>query len=157
MEREATNRASWSRDDTVSRISRTRAAANAFLQARLAQLGLGGLATSHGEILTALLARGEMQMGQLAGCIGRDPSTATALVKKLAALGYLQTRTAPHSRRAVLVSLTPQGRALEEAFSSISQQLQESYRAGIDEGELAVFRRVLSQIEENLRRAVEEE
>ena len=32
MEREATNRASWSRDDTVSRISRTRAAANAFLQ-----------------------------------------------------------------------------------------------------------------------------
>ena len=90
MEREATNRASWSRDDTVSRISRTRAAANAFLQARLAQLGLGGLATSHGEILTALLARGEMQMGQLAGCIGRDPSTATALVKKLAALGYLR-------------------------------------------------------------------
>ena len=109
MEREATNRASWSRDDTVSRISRTRAAANAFLQARLAQLGLGGLATSHGEILTALLARGEMQMGQLAGCIGRDPSTATALVKKLAALGYLQTRPAPHSRRAVLVSLTPRG------------------------------------------------
>nr|WP_302467940.1 MarR family winged helix-turn-helix transcriptional regulator [Bittarella massiliensis (ex Durand et al. 2017)] len=127
------------------------------MQARLAQLGLGGLATSHGEILTALLARGEMQMGQLAGCIGRDPSTATALVKKLAALGYLQTRTAPHSRRAVLVSLTPQGQALEGAFSSISQQLQERYRAGIDEGELAVFRRVLSQIEENLRRAVEEE
>ena len=134
-----------------------RAAATAFLQARLAQLGLGGLATSHGEILTALLARGEMQMGQLAGCIGRDPSTATALVKKLAALGYLQTRTAPHSRRAVLVSLTPQGQALEGAFSSISQQLQERYRAGIDERELAVFRRVLSQIEENLRRAVEEE
>lgn len=57
----------------------------------------------------------------------------------------------------MLVSLTPQGRALEGAFSSISQQLQESYRAGIDEGELAVFRRVLSQIEENLRRATEEE
>ena len=157
MEREATNRASWSRDDTVSRVSRTRAAANAFLQACLAQLGLGGLATSHGEILTALLARGEMQMGQLASCIGREPSTATTLVKKRAALGYLQTRTAPHSRRAVLVSLTPQGQALEGAFSSISQQLQERYRAGIDEGELAVFRRVLSQIEENLRRAVEEE
>ena len=78
-------------DDLVNQLSRTLAQANRFIAIKLKERGLDGIAPSHGDILMQLFACGEQPMQELARAIGRDPSTVTALVKKLAAAGYVRT------------------------------------------------------------------
>ena len=74
---------------TVNQLARTLGLANRFLLEQLEQYGLAGIAPSHGDILVQLFAHGELPMSELAQRIGRDPSTVTALVRKLAAGGYV--------------------------------------------------------------------
>lgn len=135
-------------------VSQTRSLVSQYLVSELARSGLGALAPSHGDILAQLLGSGPICMGELARAIGRDPSTTTALVRKLVALGFAETRKSPADRRATEVLLTPRGQALAGTFREISERLQATWRDGIDREDLAVASRVLARMRENLRRAI---
>ena len=98
---------------TVNQLARTLALANRFITEQLEQHGLAGIAPSHGDIFVQLFAHGELPMSELAQRIGRDPSTVTALVRKLAAGGYVSTAKLPEDKRVTLVALTERGRQLQ--------------------------------------------
>lgn len=95
--------------DFVSTLSRTLAAANRFLMTRLRDEGLDSLVPSHGDILMHLFVHEDVTMHELAQAIGREPSTVTCLVRKLANAGYVQTAKHDGDRRITYASLTEQG------------------------------------------------
>lgn len=141
----------------VSSLSRTLAAANGFILQQLARCGLQGIATSHGDILSKLFADGPVSMQELASAIGRDPSTVTSLVRKLAAAGYVETGKSAADRRVTEVSLTPAGRRLEGDFTRISAELQAVQMRGIDPEDFAITCRTLRQIRDNFTEVTEQE
>lgn len=143
-------------NDVISVLSHALTQANRYLLLELAGAGLEGLATSHGDVLVQLFQKDGLPMSELAQRVDRDPSTVTALVRKLAAQGYVTTARAEEDRRSVVVSLSPQGRELEAAFARISDRLAETLHAGIDEDELEQTRAVLLRIQENFRAACDE-
>lgn len=142
---------------TVNQLSRTLALANRFLIARLEQQGLSGIAPSHGDILVQLFAHDELPMSDLAQRIDRDPSTVTALIKKLAAGGYVTTSKLNNDKRVTLVSLTPKGQQLQPAFESISNDLYQIQVRGIAENDLATLDSVLRAMQDNFKAVLEGE
>ena len=138
----------------ASDVSRTRALFSQFLVRRLAERGLS-LAPSHGDILTQLFRHGEMCMRELSHAIGRDPSTVTALTKKLVAQGLVVTHRATDDRRQTTVALTERGRALEPAFRTISEELAATWEKGVSAEELACAVHVLEVVRANLAQAIE--
>lgn len=138
----------------VNELSRTLALANRFLLDQLEGSSLEGLAPSHGDILAELFTTGSTTMSELSRRISRDPSTVTALVKKLVALGIATTEKSPVDRRATMVSLTERGRALYDEFSGISKRLQATWSEGVSPADLATTRHVLETVRLNLARSL---
>jgi DNA-binding MarR family transcriptional regulator len=63
------------------------------------------------SVLTTLLDRGPLRMGELAVMEGVRMPTATSVVARLVKLALVERTADPQDRRAVLVGLTAQGRA----------------------------------------------
>lgn len=137
------------RDNTISQISRVRRGANQVLLDQLNELGLTDFVPSHGEILMQLLTYEELTMSEIAMRINKDRSTVTALISKLKKNGYVDTRKAPYCGRTTIVRITEKGRTLEGPFLAISDKLDKVYRHNIDEQDLVIFRKVLTQIQNN--------
>lgn len=142
---------------TVNQLARTLALANRFITVQLEREGLIGIAPSHGDILIQLFEHGQLPMSELAQRIGRDPSTVTALVKKLASGGYVATSKHDGDKRVTLVSLTDEGRRLRPAFDAISGALFDAQCRGLADDDLAALDRVLRAMQENLKTALEGE
>lgn len=142
-------------DNTMSLLSRTLAQANRYLILLMQDAGLCNLVTSHGDILMQLFQQDNLMMRDLARRVDRDPSTVTTLVKKLVALGYVTTARTSTDRRAVVVSLTDQGRELQNRFLEISDRLRDTQGAGISPDDLETAHEVLMRIQENFRSAAD--
>jgi DNA-binding MarR family transcriptional regulator len=89
-------------------------------------------------------------MRVLADRIDRDKSTVTALVKKLVALGYVETLDDPGDKRVTLVRLTQKGEDLKKTFGEISRMLLDTVYRGFSQREREDIVRGLERIERNL-------
>lgn len=140
----------------ISSLGKTLAEANRFLTLCLHRAGLTDLVPSHGDILLHLFAHGPVPMQKLAQAIGRDPSTVTALVRKLAAAGYVSTQKDAADRRITRVQLTAKGEQLRDAFGRISTELLQTQMRGVSEAELTAACTVLHTIRNNFADACEQ-
>lgn len=147
---------SCSVESMVSQMSRTVAAANRCLVALMEKRGVRGIAPSHGDILMQLFSKGSLPMAGIAAAIDKDPSTVTALVKKLIDAGYVEKSKNAADRRVIEVRLTEAGRALERDFSSVSRDLVAVQMRGVSEEECASASAVLERIRANFAEAVDE-
>ena len=77
-------------------------------------------------------------MQELSEKIHRDPSTITALVKKLVLGGYVQTQKSSIDKRRTEVSLTSKGKSLRSTFETISTTLVSTQMEGIDADAFAI-------------------
>jgi DNA-binding MarR family transcriptional regulator len=93
----------------ISLISKIRTRANKIIIRELLDRNIKGLSPSHGDILFFLFGKESSSMTELAKKIDRDKSTVTALVKKLIALGYIETTPDTKDSRVTVVSLTEKG------------------------------------------------
>lgn len=141
----------------VNALSQALAAANRYLVACLHEEGLTELVPSHGDILVHLFAHEAVPMQDLAHAIHRDPSTVTALVKKLAGAGYVTTAKSTVDRRVTEVTLTEKGRALQKSFEAISQRLAAVQMRGIDPADLENAQRTIDAVRRNFEHALSEE
>lgn len=146
-----------SRGDIVSLMSRTLGAANRYLVELMAREGLAGIVTSHGDILMQLFAHDAMSMAALAEAIGKDPSTVTALVRKLANAGYVEKAPNPRDRRVCEVRLTDAGRALEPAMDRVSLTLITTLTNSVPAADLAATCRTMKAIQKNISAADDSE
>jgi DNA-binding MarR family transcriptional regulator len=77
---------------------------------------LGGVSVVQLRSLTVLGRLGTATLGELAGGLGVTVSTASRLVDRLVAAGLVVRETAPHSRRALALRVSPAGRALLDRY-----------------------------------------
>lgn len=136
--------------DVVSLMSRTLGAANRYLVALMAREGIVGIVPSHGDILMQLFAHDAMPMAALAEAIGKDPSTVTALVRKLADAGYVEKVPGSRDRRVCEARLTEKGRALAPAMERVSAELIATLTNGLTADDLACTCRTLKTMQDNL-------
>jgi DNA-binding MarR family transcriptional regulator len=131
-------------------IARVRERANRFIMQELKSHHLDGLAPSHGAILSALFQRSPLSMRVLARIIDRDKSTMTALVDKLATLGYVEKVKDETDQRVTLVTLTPKAHAIRPELEDVSKKLLATVYKGISAGEKQILVEILTKIQNNL-------
>jgi len=134
----------------ITLVSAVREKANRSIAEQLKRRGITDIATPYGGIFFHLFKNGELSMGDIAQKIDRDKSTVTALVKKLAELGYVETNTSPLDSRVTIVRLTEKGGALENDFIVISDILQKMIYEGFTDLEKEILVRLLTRIKDNL-------
>ncbi len=134
----------------VSLISKIRNKANRLVVAELHARHIKGLSPSHGDILFFLFQSESSTMLELAKRIDRDKSTITALVKKLVAMGYVETARSESDGRVTLVRLTEKGRQLKPAFDEISHTLLERIYGSCSAQEREVIVSALERLLKNV-------
>jgi DNA-binding MarR family transcriptional regulator len=138
------------KDHIIFLIGRINYKANRFLLDELRRHGITKLAPSHGEILGALLLRGELQMTKLTQYIDKDKSTITALVNKLIRMGYVKKRKDTSDNRVTWVALTDKGASLKSSIMDISRRLRKKAYENIREQDREILISLLSDINMNL-------
>lgn len=138
----------------VSLLSHVLGSANRFLIEQMRQHGIDNLVPSHGDILLGLFSMEPTTMQELARTIHRDPSTVTALVRKLIRSGYVTTRRSDADQRVTLVMLTDAGRALRTDFDAISASLLATQMHGVDPEGFQTTCETLVRIQENFAGAL---
>lgn len=141
-------------NDLISLMSRTLSAANHLILKLLAEEGIKNLVPSHGDILMCLFSNDAIPMATLAESIGKDPSTVTALVKKLMDAGYVQTEKDACDKRITNVSLTEKGLGLRTSIQRVNDKLTETMGNGIPEGDLSITRKSLLKMKGNFEEMV---
>ncbi len=144
-------------ENFANKVSTTMRLSNKYLLMMMENSGLYGLAPSHGDILSILFEEQEEVMSELAKRISRDPSTVTALVKKLVSLGFASTKKSEDDKRQTIVFLTSKGKQLRSDFDEISQRLNSAWQDEIEPSELEIAYKVMEKIGENLLFAIAKE
>ena len=87
-------------------------------------------------LVTIRLSGGAMRMSELAEMALISRSAATRLVDKIEEAGYVERYVCPTDRRGMVVSLTPEGRKVQErAAPIVLRQLQSHFGRYLDESE----------------------
>jgi len=135
----------------ISLISTIRDKANKLILAELKKNSIDDLAPTHGEILQILFhSHKSVTMQDLAQKINRDKSTITALVNKLAKLGFIEKIKSIDDNRVTIIVLTKKGWELEKIFNDISKILLDKVYKDFTNKEKKEVINVLEKIKNNI-------
>jgi len=111
-----------------------------------------GLSIEMWRALAALSNNGGQRQVDLVAMTSIDASTMSRLVSRLVRIGLVTRRRSETSNREVLVALSAKGRALVLRLIPIAKKLEQTASAGLPARDMAVIKRMLAQIYENLVR-----
>jgi len=119
---------------------------------RFTREGLRGTKLTIGtwRVLAATANHQGVRQVDLARLTSIEVSTVSRLVTRLGQLGLVRRSRSAKSSREVTVRLTPKGRALFLQLAPVAVTLQKTATRGLTRTELALARRVLSRMHENL-------
>ncbi len=122
------------------------------LVARFSREALVGerLSIAMWRVLAVLSNNGGQRQVDLAGMTSIDPSTLSRLVARLVRRGLVTRKRSRRSSREVVVQLTQKGRAIVRRLIPIARQLERQAASGLAVRELAVVRRSLRRMHENM-------
>jgi DNA-binding MarR family transcriptional regulator len=104
------------------------------------------------RVLAALSNNGGQRQVDLSGMTAIDVSTMSRLVGRLVRMGLVTRSRSEKSSREVVVALSGKGRALVERLIPIAKELERTASADIVAKDLAVAKRALRRMYENLSR-----
>ncbi|MEU5051615.1 MarR family transcriptional regulator [Streptomyces sp. NPDC021096] len=109
-----------------------------------------GLYPGQEIMLLQLWDRDGQSQQALGKTLGLDHSTVAKSVRRLADAGLVTRQRSDTDRRVTVVSLTPEGRALEPLVAQVWARLEERTTAGLGERERAQFVATARAIEANI-------
>jgi DNA-binding MarR family transcriptional regulator len=109
-----------------------------------------GMSKSRWGVLALLHRRGELSQAYLQQRLYVDGAAITRQVKQLEAEGLVLRRADPHDNRFTLVALTEAGRQITAGMNEQRDTFEALMTGGINAEEIAMLRRCLQQIRENL-------
>jgi DNA-binding MarR family transcriptional regulator len=127
--------------DLLLRVSRR-------LQRRVAA-GLAPLGVTQAQVRALRALDREhrpVRMGVLAERLDVVPRSATSLIDALAAAGLVRREPDPDDRRAVAVSLTPEGRLTLVSVRRVRRQVADELLAPLDQDQRAALRSLLETV-----------
>ncbi|EFE75228.1 MarR family transcriptional regulator [Streptomyces filamentosus] len=92
-----------------------------------------GLSTGQEALLLELSHAGATIQAQLSSALGCEPPSVTVMIRKLEARGIVRRGPSPSDKRATLVELTDDGRALVERIGVVWRQLADETVTGLDD------------------------
>ena len=110
-----------------------------------------GLTRARAEVIWRLHALGPVTQRELSEALRCTPRNVTGLVDALEAAGLVSRGPHPTDRRATLVELTGQGRALASQWQADYLDFASRLFAGLDAGEVAGFVSALDRVLDRLR------
>jgi DNA-binding MarR family transcriptional regulator len=124
------------------------------LRSRAGRQSLEGLSLPQYQLLESLRAADELSVGLLAEAAGIAAPTATRMLDGLERDGHVTRRHSEADRRAVLVSLTPSGRAAVDAaheqVSAWRRRVFESLEPAEREQAAALLSRLTTALQEQM-------
>ena len=113
-----------------------------------------GLTVGEGQprILNCLLEQGEMSQRELADACMFDVTTLSRTLDKMEKAGLLTRKVNPASRRAHLITLTPEGKVKARQVQKLFVWLDQVLWGDIEEKEMEDLYRTLKKIEENVKK-----
>lgn len=130
-------------DDAVDRLFEVAVVLGELMNQRLAE---NGLTPARAEVIWLLHGRGELTHRELSGLLDCSPRNVTGLVDGLESAGFVARRRHPTDRRAVLVALTPRGKALTERWGVDRDEGTARLFAGVSRADRATFANVLERV-----------
>lgn len=124
----------------------------AFARALQAQLAEQNVPIGHWYFLTALWIEDGITQKELSERTGVMEPTTFGALKSMENLGYVERRQRPDNKKNIYVHLTPLGRALEMRLTPLALMINEVGTAGLDKNDIAITRRTLLGILDNLER-----
>ncbi len=103
------------------------------------------------QVLRAMAAGGHRTQAELAAAIGVRQPTLTHHLDAMERAGLVSRDREDGNRRAHRVSVTESGEQLFLRLRRAAASFDGRLRAGLDDGEVAEFRRLLAQLAENAR------
>ena len=85
----------------------------------LDQISPYSLSRSQFCFLKLIAGNSELQVGELARCLGVSPAASSKNIDRLERLGLVVRETSPEDRRATLLTVSPDGRRLVEDFERL--------------------------------------
>ena len=79
-------------------------------------------------------------------------SVASNLVKRMVQNGLVELEASPSDKRAKFVRLTEKSRSQMQQIKAFFERIEKQLMEDIDEDELLIFEKVLSQLQENIKR-----
>ena len=110
------------------------------------ELGSQGLTTARAELIWRLHEAGPMTQRQLSQVLRCTPRNITGLVDALQSAGYVSRGPHPTDRRATIVALTEEGRAMAAAWHASRQRGSDALFDGMPRNRLAQFVSTLDTI-----------
>jgi DNA-binding MarR family transcriptional regulator len=104
------------------------------------------------RVLAALSNNGGQRQVDLSSMTSIDASTLSRLVSRMVRTGLVTRIRSQRSSREVVVALSPKGRALVQRIIPIAKRLEQKASAGLTAKDLAVVKRLLTQMHGNLSR-----
>lgn len=111
-----------------------------------------GISISQSHILDVLTEEGDLTMQRLAKRMFKSVSTMTRVVAQLVRRGYVKRRQDPEDRRAVWISITPQGKAIVAAINRDLVETQKAILRDIPSGEWSGAFKLLEALGRGARR-----
>ena len=126
-----------------------------MVQKEAKRCGIEFMGGPQGQVLRFLDSRGENQDLVLIKDIEKElnisKSVASNLVKRMVQNGLVELEASPSDKRAKFVRLTDKARSQMQQVKAFFERIDKQLLAGVDEGELVIFEKVLSQLQENIR------
>jgi DNA-binding MarR family transcriptional regulator len=104
------------------------------------------VAPSHFRALGVLLRHGPMRLSELSDRLKIAPRSATEVVDVLAGRGLAERRPDPDDRRAVLVTLTPEGQRTGAAIRAARVAEGEAFFGALSAQDREAFARILAKL-----------
>lgn len=137
-------------DDRLAHLIRD--ASRAFRRALQIRLARHGVPFGHWRFLRILWDTDGLTQKELSGRAGvMEPTTFTAM-KAMESLGYVERRRIATNKKNVYVYLTDTGRALKNRLVPLAEDTNHISIKNVDPAELAIARRVLLAMIDNLAR-----
>lgn len=137
-------------DDRLAHLVKD--ASRAFVRALQMRLVQHDVSPGHWNFLRVLWERDGLTQRELSEQAGvMEPTTFSAL-QGMERAGYIERRHLPNNRKNVHVFLTPRGRALKAKLVPLAEEVNRVAVGGLPAGEIALLRRVLLALIENLAR-----
>ena len=115
-----------------------------------------GMSKARWQVFMLLYREGELSQAVLQQRLRVDGAAITRQVKQLEEEGLVLRRADPHDNRFTLVSLTEAGRQIAANMSGKRESFEALATAGISAEEIALMRRCLQHIRDNMRALNEE-
>jgi len=106
------------------------------------------ISPSHSRALGVLIRHGEMRLSDLSEHLRIAARSTTEVVDGLQEHGFLERRPDPHDRRAILVSLTDQGKRAGEAIRSARTAEAERFFGVLSDTDRRHLARILRKLNE---------